>query len=91
MLCDWLPVPDLGSFDGPGRWDPSLSPVHSPHCAPWECPATLPAAPSLCVLSCSARKCWIAAVWELLASGAVRQGENTGRENAGRRPSGPVG
>lgn len=34
MLFDWLAAPDLGSLDGPWRWDPSLSPVHPPPCIP---------------------------------------------------------
>lgn len=63
---------------------PSLHPLGSalPHCL--QHPARVRSA-------AATRKCWIAAVWELLGSGAVRQGENTGRENTGRRPSGPVG
>lgn len=32
MLFDWLPAPALGSFDGPGKWDPSLSAVHPTPC-----------------------------------------------------------
>lgn len=75
---------EMGPISLPST-SPSLYPPGSalPHCL--QHPARV------CSAAAAARKCWFAAVWELVASGAVRRGENTGRENAGRRPSGPVG
>lgn len=81
MRFDWLLAPALGSFGVPGKWDPSLPAVHpaSPGSALQHC-LQHPA----CVCSAAADKCWIAAVWELLGSGTVRQGETqAGKMQAG--------